>query len=122
MYESGEDYLETILILKEKNGNVRSIDVARELGFSRPSVSRAMSLLSKDGYIVKSDDGVIHLTELGMKKAGEVYEKHTTLTEFLQLTAGIDAETAEKDACRIEHIISESTFQGIKQYVKDSKN
>ncbi|MCR5203334.1 MAG: metal-dependent transcriptional regulator [Lachnospiraceae bacterium] len=120
MYESGEDYLETILLLKKKKGSVRSIDVARELGFSRPSVSRAMGILEEGGYIFKEDDGEIKLTKLGEKTAKKVYERHTYLTSFLMKIAGVNAEIAEKDACRIEHIISDETFNGIKQYLIDN--
>ena len=118
MYESGEDYIETIYRLKRKNGSVRSIDVARELGFSRPSVSRAVSILKKDGYITMDDNGVLELTDKGKKKATGVYDRHKTLTKFLVETAGVSEKTAEADACRIEHIISESTFRGIKKFMK----
>lgn len=126
MYESGEDYLETILRLKEKNGSVRSIDIAREMGFSRPSVSRAMGILQNGGYIVKKDNGEIELTAAGKEKADSVYDRHTHLTEFLMMTAGVSPEIAETDACRIEHIISPETFLGIKHYIerhrKDKKD
>ncbi len=122
MHESGEDYLETILMLKNKKGMVRSIDVARELGFSRPSVSRAISILQEGGYLIKEDDGELILTEAGYDKAQSVYEKHTTLTKFLMITAGVDEKTAESDACRIEHILHESTFDGIKKYVKANED
>ena len=118
IYESGEDYIETIYRLKRKNGFVRSVDVARELGYSRPSVSRAVSILKRDGYLVMDSDG--ELTEKGKRKATKVYEKHKTLTKFLMKTAGVSAKTAENDACRIEHIISETTFKGIKKYMKSS--
>ena len=121
MFESGEDYLETIYRLKKKNGTVYSIDVARELGFSRPSVSRAMSILREDEYITMEEpDKEINLTEKGRKKAVEVYDRHKTLTLFLQKTAGVSEKIAEQDACRIEHIISTSTFRGIKNYIKNN--
>ncbi|MCR5778440.1 MAG: metal-dependent transcriptional regulator [Lachnospiraceae bacterium] len=122
MYESGEDYIETIYRLKRKNGSVRSIDVAKELGFSRPSVSRAVSILKKDGYIVVDDTGNLELTDKGKKKATGVYDRHRTLTKFLIETAGVSEKTAEADACRIEHIISESTFRGIKKFMKTQKD
>ena len=122
MYESGEDYIETIYRLKRKNGSVRSIDVAKELGFSRPSVSRAVSILKKDGYIVGDDTGNLELTDKGKKKATGVYDRHRTLTKFLIETAGVSEKTAEADACRIEHIISESTFRGIKKFMKTQKD
>jgi Mn-dependent DtxR family transcriptional regulator len=122
MHESGEDYLETIYILLKKNGYVRSVDVATELGFSRPSVSRGVGLLKDAGLIVMAEDGSLKLTDEGTKKAKAVYEKHTTLTRFLVYTAGVDAETAENDACRIEHIISPQTFKGIKKFMKEHKD
>ncbi len=121
MHESGEDYIETIYLLKKKNGNVRSIDVANELGFSRPSVSRAVGILKDDGLLTVAGNGDLELTDEGLKKAKSVYEKHTNLTKFLILTAGVSEEIAENDACRIEHIISKETFKGIKKYVKEHK-
>ncbi|MCR5094265.1 MAG: metal-dependent transcriptional regulator [Lachnospiraceae bacterium] len=117
-HESGEDYLETILLLKRRKGSVRSVDIANELGYSRPSVSRAVGILKKDGSILMADNGEIELTQKGQALAEAVYEKHTSLTEFLMKTAGVDAETAETDACRIEHIISPQTFDGIKTYLR----
>ncbi|WP_029232705.1 metal-dependent transcriptional regulator [Butyrivibrio sp. VCB2006] len=121
MHESGEDYIETIYLLKKKKGMVRSIDVANELGFSRPSVSRAMGILKDNGLITVEDDGELVLTEEGLKTAKHVYEKHTNLTKFLMMTAGVSEEVAETDACRIEHIISPETFRGIKKYMKEHK-
>ncbi len=121
MHESGEDYIETIYLLKKKKGSVRSIDVANELNFSRPSVSRAVGILKEDGLITVENDGEIVLTEMGLKKAKSVYEKHTNLTKFLMLTAGVSEDIAETDACRIEHIISPETFKGIKRYIKEHK-
>ncbi len=121
MHESGEDYIETIYLLKKKKGSVRSIDVANELNFSRPSVSRAVGILKEDGLITVAEDGELVLTEMGLKKAKSVYEKHTNLTKFLMLTAGVNEDIAETDACRIEHIISPETFKGIKKYLKEHK-
>ncbi len=121
MHESGEDYIETIYLLKKKKGHVRSIDVANELGFSRPSVSRAVGLLKDQGLLNMDDDGALILTEAGIKLAKKIYEKHTNLTMFLMMTAGVDARVAETDACRIEHIISPETFRGIKKYIKEHK-
>ena len=122
MLESGEDYIETIYRLKKKNGVVYSIDVAREMGFSRPSVSRAMSILREEEYIVMDElTKEISLTEKGRKKAVEIYDKHKTLTQFLQKVANVSAKIAETDACRIEHIISASTFKGIKNYMKNNQ-
>ena len=120
MHESGEDYIETIYLLKKKKGFVRSIDVANELGFSRPSVSRAVGILKDNGLILVQPDGELVLTEEGLKTAKKVYEKHTNLTKFLMLTAGVSEEVAETDACRIEHIISPETFKGIKKFVKSN--
>ncbi len=121
MHESGEDYIETIYLLKKRNGSVRSIDVANELNYSRPSVSRAVGLLKDGGLLTVEDDGELVLTDEGVKTAKAVYEKHTNLTKFLMMTAGVDAETAETDACRIEHIISPQTFKGIKKFIKEHK-
>ena len=121
MHESGEDYIETIYLLKKKKGHVRSIDVANELGFSRPSVSRAVGLLKDQGLLNMDDDGELILTEDGIKLAKKIYEKHTNLTMFLMMTAGVDERVAETDACRIEHIISPETFRGIKKYIKEHK-
>ena len=118
MYESGENYLETILMLKEKKGSVRSIDVARELNFSKPSVSRAMGILKESGYIVIDGGGEIGLTEEGREKAEQIYERHRLLTKFLQRVAGVSEETAETDACKMEHIVSEEVFQGIKKFMQ----
>ncbi|WP_408071019.1 metal-dependent transcriptional regulator [Butyrivibrio sp. JL13D10] len=122
MQESGEDYIETIYLLKKKRGYVRSIDVANELGFSRPSVSRAVGILKDDGFLTVSSDGALELTEEGLKKAKSVYDRHKNLTKFLMLTAGVGEDIAENDACRIEHIISPETFKGIKKYLKEHKD
>lgn len=118
MYESGENYLETILMLKEKNGSVRSIDIARELNFSKPSVSRAMGILKEDGFITMEHGGEIELTSAGREKAESIYERHRLLTSFLQKVSGVSERTAEEDACKMEHIISDEVFQGIKKFMK----
>ncbi len=120
IYESGEDYLETILILKKRNGNVRSIDIAREMDLSKPSVSRAMGILKNKGFITVGDDGEILLTDDGKKIAKSIYERHRILTEALVML-GVDEETAAADACRIEHDISDKSFNKIKKHVKDAK-
>lgn len=114
LYESGENYLETIYLLLKQNKNVRAIDVANELGFSRASVSRALSLLKDKGYI-NIDNNAITLTKQGQEKAESIYARHVHITNFLIETLGVDRHTAEKDACRIEHIISEKTFNLIKE-------
>lgn len=118
MHESGEMYLETILILSRKNQSVRSIDVAKELGFSKPSVSRAIGILKDDGYIQVDDHGYLKLTEDGFKIANDIYEKHRVLTEFFVEIVGVTPEIAEADACKIEHVISEEAFEGIKKILK----
>ena len=119
LLESGENYLETILILQQRNGNVRSIDIAAEMNFSKPSVSRAMSILKKSGYIIMQPDGRIVLTENGLKKAASVLDRHKTLTAFLSEILKVPHDIADKDACRIEHIISPITFAGIKKMVAE---
>lgn len=116
--ESGENYLETILILHQRNGYVRSIDVANELGFTKASVSRAMSILKEAGYLVMEQNGNLVLTDSGRQRASAVYERHTVIADFLQMTLGVDHEIAAQDSCRIEHIISEESFSRIKEYVK----
>ena len=115
LHESGEDYLEAILILREERGTVRSVDVAQHLGFSKPSVSRAMGLLKKDGMIAMDPSGYIVLTEAGQKKAQKIYERHTILTKLL-VELGVDEPTAAEDACRIEHYLSDTTFEKLKAH------
>lgn len=115
LLESGENYLETILVLTKEKGSVRSIDVAEAMNFTKASVSRAMSILKRDNYIIMEADGNITLTKEGLKKASAVWERHTTLTRFINEILGVPVDIAEKDACRIEHIISPETFAGIKE-------
>lgn len=122
LLESGENYLEEILILTKRNGSVRSIDIANELEYTKASVSRAMSNLKRENYIIMEADGRIVLTKEGLKKASAVYEKHCMLTRFINEVLGVDPEIAEKDACRIEHVISPETFAGIKKLVKDNES
>ena len=116
--ESGENYLETILRLKNRQGNVRSIDLVVELNYSKPSISRAVGLLKKAGYLTVDDNGYIELTAAGLEKANSVYEKHRIIKSFLVKVLGVNDETAENDACRIEHIISDESFGAIKNQVK----
>ena len=116
--ESGEDYLETILILHERTGYVRSIDVANELGYSKPSVSRAVGILKDNGLITVEPDGQLVLTETGLKRANEVYDKHKLLTKFLNKVLGVSEENSAEDACRIEHVISEETFERLGEFVE----
>lgn len=118
VHESGENYLETILVLQERLGHVRSIDMANELGYTKPSVSRAVKLLKERGYITVGRGGAINLTESGLKEAKAIYERHLVITKFFADVLGVDAETAEKDACRIEHIISPASFEKIKKMIK----
>lgn len=118
IHESAENYLETILMIQKEKGTVRSIDVARRLEFSKPSVSRAMSLLKANGCILMDTDGRLHLTESGMDIAQRIYERHFLLTRWLMML-GVDEETASADACRIEHDISEVTFQKLKEHLSE---
>lgn len=117
LYESGENYLETILVLKNKNGCVRSIDIARMLSFSKPSVSRAMSILKKAGYIEMDGQGFIELTESGMKIAENIHHRHQLLAEWL-VAIGVSPDTAGRDACRMEHVISQETFDRMGEHIK----
>lgn len=116
MLESGENYLETILVLHKRTGFVRSVDVAAELGYSKPSISRAMSILEKNGYIVFGHGGGITLTPAGKGLAEAIYERHRCIAAFLTGALGVPEQIADADACRIEHVISEMTFLRIKQW------
>ena len=107
--ESAENYLETILVLHQKNGEVRSIDIVNEMNFSKPSVSVAMKHFREDGYIVMDENGYISLTEKGLEIAQKIYERHTLLTDLL-VKMGVSEDTAAQDACRIEHDLSDETF------------
>ena len=117
LQESGEMYLETIYLLAKKNPHVRSLDVAEYMGFSKPSVSRAVSLLKKGEYITVDNDGHLELTEIGLMIAEKIFERHTLLTSFLE-RLGVDSATAYKDACKMEHHISEETFEAIKRHAQ----
>lgn len=117
LQESGEMYLETIYILSKKYENVRSLDVAEYMGFSKPSVSRAVSLLKKGEYITADKMGFLHLTEKGKSVAETMFERHTLLTAFLE-KIGVESETASRDACKIEHHISKETFSAIKKFAE----
>ena len=115
---SGEMYLETIYVLRKKKAFVRAIDVGAELGYSKPSVSRAMGILRDGGYIKVAQDGGITLTEAGLEVAERTYERHTVLSElFMKL--GVDEENAVNDACKIEHVISAETFEALKKHLKE---
>ena len=116
LQESGEMYLETIYVLS-KNGVVRSLDVAEYMGFSKPSVSRAVGLLKQGGYLLMDKDGYLTLTESGLDVAKKIYERHTLLSKFL-VRLGVDEKTAAKDACKMEHDISDESFSAIKEHVR----
>ena len=118
LHESGEDYLEAILVLQEQKGVVHSIDVAQHLGYSKPSVSRAMSILRASGHITMEKDGQLKLTEEGLRVASSIYERHQLLTSWL-VRLGVSPETAAEDACRIEHDISEETLRCLKQHAQE---
>ena len=115
MQESPEDYLETILVLSKELGNVRSIDVANHLGYSKPSISVAMKRLRENGFVTLDDNGNLLLTGSGLSIALKINERHQVLVQFL-MSIGVDEETAKKDACRMEHVISDETFDMIKQF------
>lgn len=117
IHESGEMYLETIHVLSQKNSMVRSVDISEHMGYSKPSVSRAVGLLKKGGYILVDKDGYITLTELGKETAQKIYERHTILSQML-VSFGVDGETAAQDACRLEHAISDKSFEAIKRYIQ----
>ena len=114
LQESGQMYLETILILSKENSHVRSIDVCEYMGYSKPSVSRAVGLLKNGGYITVDADGYISLTEAGREEAQKIYDRHDVLSDFL-VSLGVDPEVAVKDACKIEHDISDESFEAIKR-------
>ena len=117
LQESGEMYLETILILSRKQKQVRSVDICDHMGYSKPSVSRAVGLLKKGGFITVEKEGYIHLTEEGLALAEKILDRHTILTKML-IGLGVSRETASNDACRIEHVISDETFQAIRNHMK----
>ena len=114
LQESGQMYLETIHILSKKGKAVRSIDVGEYMGYSKPSVSRAVGLLKKGGYVAADADGYLTLTEAGKQVAEKMYERHTILTKFF-VTLGVDEETASEDACKLEHVLSKESFEAIKR-------
>lgn len=118
VHESGEMYLEAILVLSKKSGFVRSIDVGEYLGYSKPSVSRAMGILRKGEYILMDKDGAITLTDGGRRIAEMIYERHTLLSKLL-IHLGVSEETAAADACKMEHAISDESFQAIKQFAAE---
>ena len=118
VHESGEMYLEAILVLWKKNGFVRSIDVSEYLGYSKPSVSRAMGILRSGNYITVEKDGAITLTEAGLAIAEKIYERHTVLSRLL-MQLGVSEETAVADACKMEHALSDESFEAIKRHAAE---
>ena len=117
LQESGEMYLETIYVLSQNSNCVRSIDVAEHMGYSKPSVSRAMGLLKQGGYVVVDEDGFLVLTEEGRNMAQKIFDRHTALSKLL-VSMGVSEKTAAEDACKIEHVISGETFHAIKNHLK----
>lgn len=117
LMESGEMYLETILQLQQRQGNVRSVDISEYMGYSKPSISRAVGLLKNGGYINVDSDGLITLTESGHEIAQKIYERHTVLTQLL-IRLGVSPETAAADACKIEHNLSDETFEALKNHAR----
>ncbi|MCH5291583.1 MAG: metal-dependent transcriptional regulator [Treponema sp.] len=120
IHKSGEDYLEAILMLQQENGVARSVDVAKKLGVSKPSVSRAMGILIDDGYVSVGTIGSLELTEKGRKKAESIYGRHVLLTKFLQKITGVSESQAEENACKIEHDIDEDIKNGIETWMKQN--
>ena len=122
IHASGEDYLETILILHREMGMVRSVDVARHMDVSKPSVCHAVAVLQEGGFLIMDEDHFLHLTEVGKEIARKIYERHRFFTDRL-IEAGVDPKTAEADACRIEHVISDETFRRLKEkYLSKNEN
>ena len=119
IYESAEDYLEAILSLQERHGMVRSIDIANELHFSKPSVSVAMKKLRENGYVNMDNDGLLTLTDSGLEIAKKMYERHLLISGWLK-SLGVSEENAVNDACRIEHVISAETFEALKKHVAEN--
>ncbi len=117
LHESAEMYLETIYLLSREGDHVRSVDVAEHMGYSKPSVSRAVGLLKQGGFLIMDKDGFLVLTEAGETAAKGIFERHTVLTRLLKML-GVSEETAAQDACRIEHVISDETLEAIKRYMK----
>lgn len=116
IHESAEDYLEKILMLREQNGRVRSIDIANAMGFSKPSISIAMKHLRENGYVTMDTDNYIHLTDKGAAIANRIYERHKTITDYL-VRLGVPRETAEKDACKAEHDLSPDSYRALKEHL-----
>ena len=121
LHSSGEDYLEAVLMLQQKHGMVRSIDLARHMGYSKPSISHAVGVLRGGGFLTVDQDGFLHLTDVGHEVAEKIYERHQFFTQWL-IGAGIDPETAEQDACRMEHGISQKSFELLRNAYSTTQN
>jgi Mn-dependent DtxR family transcriptional regulator len=119
LHESAEMYLETIYVLSQHRTNVRSIDIAEHMSYSKPSISRAVGLLKQGGYVVVDSDGFITLTDTGLAVAKKIFERHTLVSQLL-IRLGVSEETAAEDACKIEHVISDETFHAVKKYLEAS--
>ena len=119
--ESSEDYLEAMLMMKEQHGYIRSIDIAAELGVTKPSVSYATKRLRENGYITMDKEGLITLTEKGLEVANRIYDRHKTLTRYF-VSLGVDEETAREDACKVEHDLSQQTYDALKRHAKKHFN
>ena len=117
LYASGEDYLEAVLVLQRKQGMVRSIDLARHMGFSKPSISHAVGVLKNGGFLTVDDDGFLHLTVIGREIAEKIYERHRLIAKML-MALGVDEETAYEDSCKLEHDISDESFEKLKHYLQ----
>ena len=120
MYESGEDYLEAILMVQNEKGKVHSVDVARKLGVSKPSVSRAMGILKKDGYLDDHDGTELNLTQKGVRKSRDIYFRHRLLTDFFAKITGVSEEQAEENACHVEHYIDDDIVEGIALWMREN--
>lgn len=118
---SGEDYLEAVLMLQQRHGMVRSVDLARHMGYSKPSISHAVGVLRGGGFLTVDQDGFLHLTDVGHEMAEKIYERHQFFTQWL-IGAGIDPETAEQDACRMEHGISQKSFELLRNVYSTTQN
>ena len=117
LHESAEMYLETIYLLSQQRQGVRSIDVAEHMGYSKPSISRAMGLLKQGGYVIVDEDGFLQLTDTGLEVAQKVFERHTIVSRFL-VKLGVEEDTAAEDACKIEHVISDASLAAIKAFLE----
>ena len=120
LQESGEMYLETIHVLAKRGGIVRSVDVSEHMGYSKPSVSRAIGLLRRGGFVTVDADGALNLTEAGIEVAEKIYRRHTLLSNFL-ISLGVDEATATEDACKIEHRLSDASFAAFERFIKEKK-